>query len=119
MLGELLGLQWGDVDDNRHTIRIRRTVGRLQKIDESGKLISKTAGGPTTEIVTRSPKSATAQRTIPLFPQVWNDLMTYRDKQQKMLQAQGITLSATTPMFSTPAGLVYEPRTYEGGFLRP
>ena len=117
-LGELLGLQWGDVDDNSHTIRIRRTVGRLQKIDESGKLISKTAGGPTTEIVTRSPKSATAQRTIPLFPQVWNDLMTYRDKQQKMLQTQGIMLSATTPMFSTPAGLVYEPRTYEDLFKR-
>lgn len=117
-LGELLGLQWGDVDYNSHTVRIRRTVGRLQKVDESGKLISKTAGGPTTEIVTRSPKSATAQRTIPLFPQVWNDLMTYRDKQQKMLQAQGIILSATTPMFSTPAGLVYEPRTYEDLFKR-
>ena len=117
-MGEMLGLQWCDVDYRNHTIRIRRTVGRLQKVDESGKLIPKTAGVPTTEIVARSPKSATAQRTIPLFSQVWNDLMTYRDKQRDMLQAQDITPALTTPLFSTPLGLVYEPRTYEDLFKR-
>jgi integrase len=117
-MGEMLGLQWGDVDYRSHTIRIRRTVGRLQKVDESGKLIPKTAGVPTTEIVARSPKSATAQRTIPLFSQVWNDLMIYRDKQRDMLQAQGIPVTLTTPIFSTPAGIVYEPRTYEDLFKR-
>ena len=117
-MGEMLGLQWGDVDYRNHTVRIRRTVGRLQKVDESGKLIPKTAGVPTTEIVARSPKSVTAQRTIPLFSQVWNDLMNYRDKQRDMLQAQGIAVTLTTPIFSTPLGLVYEPRTYEDLFKR-
>ena len=117
-MGEMLGLQWGDVDYRNHTIRIRRTVGRLQKVDESGKLIPKTAGVPTTEIVARSPKSVTAQRTIPLFSQVWNDLMTYYKKQQDLLRAQGIPLTPTTPIFSTPLGLVYEPRTYEDLFKR-
>lgn len=117
-MGEMLGLQWGDVDYRNHTIRIRRTVGRLQKVDESGKLIPKTAGVPTTEIVARSPKSVTAQRTIPLFSQVWNDLMTYYKKQQTLLQAQGIPLTPTTPIFSTPLGIVYEPRTYEDLFKR-
>ena len=117
-MGEMLGLQWGDVDYRNHTIRIRRTVGRLQKVDESGKLISKTAGVPTTEIVARSPKSATAQRTIPLFSQVWIDLMTYYKKQQELLQSQGISFTPTTPIFSTPLGIVYEPRTYEDLFKR-
>lgn len=117
-MGELLGLQWGDVDYSNHTVRIRRTVGRLQKVDDSGRLISKTAGVPTTEIVARSPKSVTAQRTIPLFSQIWNDLMTYYKKQQALLQAQGIPLTPTTPIFSTPLGLVYEPRTYEDLFKR-
>ena len=117
-MGELLGLQWGDLDYTNHTIRIRRTVGRLQKVDESGKLIPKIAGIPTTEIIARSPKSATAQRTIPLFPQVWDDLMIYRNKQRNMLQAQGIPITLTTPIFSTPLGLVYEPRTYEDLFKR-
>ena len=117
-MGEMLGLQWGDVDYRNHTIRIRRTVGRLQKVDESGRLISKTAGVPTTEIVARSPKSVTAQRTIPLFSQVWNELITYYKKQQTLLQSQGIPLTHTTPIFSTPLGLVYEPRTYEDLFKR-
>lgn len=117
-LGELLGLQWGDVDFTHHTINIRRTVGRLQKVDESGKLISKSSGISTTEIVTRSPKSATARRVIPLFPQVWNDLMTYHDRQQEMLCKQGLQMTSSTPVFSTPAGIVYEPRTYEDLFKR-
>ena len=117
-MGEMLGLQWGDLDYSNHTVRIRRTVGRLQKVDESGKLIPKNAGVPTTEIVARSPKSVTAQRTIPLFPQVWNDLMTYYKKQQALIQAQGISLTPTTPIFSTPLGIVYEPRTYEDLFKR-
>lgn len=117
-LGELIGLQWGDLECSNHTIRIRRTVGRLQKIDDSGSLIAKTAGVPTTEIVTRSPKSATAKRTIPLFPQVWNDLMVYYEKQKELLHSQGIALTPTTPIFSTSAGITYEPRTYEDLFKR-
>lgn len=117
-LGELLGLQWNDLDYDNHTIHIRRTVGRLPKVDDSGNLIKKKAGIQTTELVTRSPKSSTAQRTIPLFPQVWNDLMAYYITQQKMLRASGVSLTPTTPIFSTTSGTVYEPRTYEDLFKR-
>ena len=117
-LGELLGLQWGDVDYTNHTIHIRRTVGRLLKVDESGNLIPKKDGVPTTEIVTRTPKSITAQRVIPLFPEVWNDLMIYRDKQETTLSKLDIPLTPSTPIFATPLGIVYEPRTYEDLFKR-
>ena len=117
-LGELIGLQWADVDHFNHTIRIRRTVGRLQKVDGEGELVPKVPGIPTTEIVARSPKSANARRTIPLFPKVWDDLMIYYDKQQELLRAQGISLTPATPIFSTPTGIVYEPRTYEDLFKR-
>ena len=117
-MGEMLGLQWGDVDYSNHSIRIRRTVGRLQKVDDSGKLIPKTAGVPMTEIVAQSPKSANAHRTIPLFPKLRDDLIIYHGKQKEMFLAQGIPLSPTTPIFSTPTGLVYEPRTYEDLFKR-
>ena len=117
-LGEMLGLQWGDVDHFNHTIRIRRTVGRLQKIDASGHLIPKVPGVPTTEIVARSPKSINARRIIPLFSQVWDDLMIYRDKQEKMLRAQGLSVTPGTPIFSTQTGIFYEPRTYEDLFKR-
>ena len=114
----MLGLQWGDVDHFNHTIRIRRTVGRLQKIDANGNLIPKVPGVPTTEIVARSPKSVNARRIIPLFSQVWDDLMLYHNKQKEMLQAQGLSITPNTPIFSTPTGIVYEPRTYEDLFKR-
>ena len=117
-LGELIGLQWSDLDFANHSIHIRRTVGRLLKVDESGNLIEKRTGVPTTEIVTRSPKSKTAQRNIPLFPAIWRDLMSYRNRQQEMLQVEGLLLTPSTPIFSTTSGTIYEPRTYEDLFKR-
>ena len=114
----MIGLQWGDLDHINHTIHIRRTVGRLQKVDADGNLISRTTGVPTTEIVARSPKSANARRTIPLFPKIWDDLMIYREKQKDMLRSQDISLTPSTPIFSTATGLIYEPRTYEDLFKR-
>ena len=44
--------------------------------------------------------------------------MVYYNKQQEMLWTQGIPLTPTTPIFSTPLGIVYEPRTYEDLFKR-
>ena len=44
--------------------------------------------------------------------------MIYYDKQQELLRVQGIALTPTTPIFSTPTGIVYEPRTYEDLFKR-
>ena len=44
--------------------------------------------------------------------------MIYREKQRAALEAQGIPLSSTTPIFSTPVGKIYEPRTYEDLFKR-
>ena len=116
--GELLGLQWDDIDFTNHTIKIRRTVGRLQKVDENGRLVSREDGGTTTELVSRAPKSRNSRRTIPLFPQVWDDLMSYRERQRELLFENGVSMLSTTPVFSTPMGLVYEPRTYEDLFKR-
>ena len=39
-LGELIGFQWGDINVKTHSIRVRRTVGRLQKVDEGGNLVA-------------------------------------------------------------------------------
>lgn len=117
-LGELIGFQWGDVNMTKKTIRVRRTVGRLQKVDENGKLLSKNAGTPTTEIVIRSPKSITSQREIPLFDELWDGLMEYREKQQEIFEAFGNNFDNSTHIFCMPTGKVYDPRTYEDLFKR-
>ena len=44
--------------------------------------------------------------------------MVYRDKQRKSLQTFGVKLTSSTPIFSTSAGHIYEPRTYEDLFKR-
>lgn len=102
-LGELLGLQWGDVDDVNHSITIRRTVGRLHKIDETGHKVAKAPSVVTTEIVTKTPKSVTSMRTIPLFAQVWDDLMIYREKQAGLFLSMGLEVTDETFVFASPA----------------
>lgn len=117
-LGELIGFQWGDINVKNHSIRVRRTVGRLQKVDEDGNLVAKGPGKATTEIVIRSPKSITSQREIPLFDELWDGLMEYRNRQHEMFDAFGIDFNSSTHIFSMPTGKVYDPRTYEDLFKR-
>lgn len=117
-LGELIGFQWGDINIKTHSIRVRRTVGRLQKVDEDGNLVAKEPGKATTEIVIRSPKSITSQREIPLFDELWDGLMEYRSRQYEMLDAFGIDFNGSTHIFCMPTGKIYDPRTYEDLFKR-
>lgn len=117
-LGELIGFQWGDINVKKHSIRVRRTVGRLQKVDEDGNLVAKEPGKATTEIVIRSPKSITSQREIPLFDELWDGLMEYRNRQYEMFDAFGIDFNGSTHIFCMPTGKVYDPRTYEDLFKR-
>lgn len=117
-LGELIGFQWGDINMKKHSIRVRRTVGRLQKVDEDGNLVAKEPGKATTEIVIRSPKSITSQREIPLFDELWDGLMEYRNRQYEMFDAFGIDFNSSTHIFCMPTGKVYDPRTYEDLFKR-
>lgn len=55
-IGELCGLQWGDVDFERHVLHIRRTVQR----------ISAPEGKRKTQVIVSSPKSQTSRRSIPI-----------------------------------------------------
>lgn len=88
-LGELLALRWKDVNEKEHYIYVRRTLGRLQKVDEKGHLVKKEKGTPSTEIVVRSPKSELSMRKIPLFDELWDDLMAYKEKQNALKDALG------------------------------
>lgn len=97
-LGELIGFQWGDINVKNHSIRVRRTVGRLQKVDEDGNLIAKESGKASTEIVIRFPKSITSQREIPLFDELWDGLMEYRSRQSEMFMPLALT-STEVPIF--------------------
>ena len=88
-MGELLALYWKDVNEKERYIYIGRTLGRLQKVDEKGRVTKKEKGIPSTEIVVRSPKSEMSMRKIPLLDELWNDLMAYKEKQNALKNALG------------------------------
>jgi integrase len=117
-LGELLGLQWKDVNIQKHTIKIRRTLGRLQKIDEKGHILKKAKGVQTTEIAIRTPKSKLSQREIPLFTELWEGLMAYKRKQDILKDAFGDDYDDQDYIFCTPLGRSNDPKVYESLFKK-
>lgn len=117
-LGELLGLKQSDLNYQRHSVIVRRTVGRLQRVDENGSLIKRGAGIKTTEIVVRSPKSANSQREIPLFDELWNELLSYCEKMKAMMDDFGIPYNQDSYVFCNYSGNPYDPRVYEDLFKR-
>lgn len=117
-LGELLGLQWKDVNFQKHTFRIRRTVGRLSKVTEDGSLVPRSDTVHSTEIVVHSPKSISSRREIPMFDELWDGLMEYRRQQLEMMDALGSDYDDQDYIFATTMGKPYEPRTYEDLFKR-
>ncbi len=117
-LGELLSLQWKDIDFLRHTVRIRRTSSRLAKVDKDGNVARKSDECNSTEIVIRSPKSITSRREIPIFDELWEGLMIYRQQQKEMMEALQGTYVDNDFIFANTSGCVYDPRVYEDLFTR-
>ena len=117
-LGELLALRWKDVNEKEHYIYVRRTLGRLQKVDEKGHLVKKEKGTPSTEIVVRSPKSELSMRKIPLFDELWDDLMAYKEKQNALKDALGSEYQDQGYIFATPLGHHNDPKVYQTLFKR-
>lgn len=117
-LGELLALCWKDVHEKERYIYIRRTLGRLQKVDEKGRVMKKEKGIPSTEIVVRSPKSELSMRKIPLFDELWNDLMAYKEKQNALKNALGSAYQDQGYIFATPLGTPNDPKVFQTLFKR-
>jgi integrase len=121
-LGELLAFQWKDLDTEKHCIKVRRTLGRLQKVDENGQVSVKTNAADktanSTEIVIRTPKTATSAREIPLFPELWEGLMAYRQRQLALVESLGDTYGNQDFIFCTMSGKPQDPRVYEDIFKR-
>lgn len=103
-LGEVLGLQWRDINNEKCTISVRRTVNRLQTLDGKGK----------TERVVDSPKSKSSIRDIPID----NDTIRLFERHKIIL---GETLSVsdfkrTDFVFSSTYPYPAEPKTMQKKF---
>jgi integrase len=98
--GELLGLQWSDIDTERGTLTVRRTLQRT---------------GGALRLVT--PKTDTSVRTLPLLGLVEEALREHRKVQEAERAAAGDRWQETGHVFTTTIGTVIEPgnlrRTWE------
>ena len=96
-LGELLGLRWEDVDLERGTVTVRRTLQRL----------------PGEGIAYREPKTARSQRTMPLGPTALETLRHLRRRQLEERLAVGPAYQDRGAVLSTTLGT-----PLDGGNLR-
>ncbi|KPM54685.1 integrase [Frankia sp. R43] len=90
--GELLGLQWSDIDTDRGTLTIRRTLQRT---------------GRALRLVT--PKTDTSFRTLPLIGFVAEALTEHRKLQDAERDATGDRWVHTDHIFTTKIGTMIDP----------
>lgn len=107
-LGEMLGLKWEDVDFQGRRLYVRRTLNRLNKMKKPVD-----PGESTTEIVIQTPKSQNSVRSIPLIPQVLQDLQSWGRVQQADRLAAGEAYCNSGFLVTNPFGGYVEPRTFK------
>lgn len=104
-LGEVLGLRWIDIDLVDNVLRIERTVSRLCSVDGEG-----------TELVVGTPKTDSSLRDIPFSDSVREELIKYREWQDKFL---GIKQPKKTDyVLMLRRGYPVEPKTMQDAFKR-
>jgi integrase len=97
--GELLGLRWRDVDLERGTLRVERSVERVTiRLDKRVRY----------ETRFKEPKSRRSRRTIPLPPFAVQRLRRYRVDQAQRLMAAGTRPNGETIVFDCD-GLLWNP----------
>ena len=86
-IGEILALQWCDVDEVNHTLRVSKTSGRLRTYDDSEPTASR--------IIVGQPKSKNSNREIPLLGSLYDELMEYKENQREKKAASGLEFRET------------------------
>lgn len=104
-LGEVLGLQWGDVDFENKKIYVRRTLNRLKTYDPE----SPTA----TEILIGEPKSENSVRNIPMQEKLIQLLKKQYIGQREIVGMDNSELPGDTFVVTNEALKFYEPKTYQ------
>lgn len=118
--GELLGLQWADIDWERSRLRVRHNLVEVRSEGKPGKLH---AGKPTVssvELILQTPKTAGSRRTIVLSPGTLSKLEEHRARQAAERRAaaeawQGPTESGF--VFASEIGTATDPRNFYRWFV--
>lgn len=100
-MGEILPLEWGDLNEKKRTIRICKDLERVQLFDDP-------SGKKTELILQETPKSKTSNRETPVYENIWRLLMFHRQVQLHEGQPNPLNL-----LFPSRRGTYTDPRTYQ------
>ena len=109
-LGELLGLQWKDIDFNKRSLSISRTVNRLKNFDDT--IESKTS------LVTSDPKTKSSIRLIPINDNILHELTLLNKAQKSERLSIGANYENQDFIFATQVGKPLDPRYVQDVFKR-
>lgn len=100
-MGEVLPLEWSDLNEKKRTIRICKDLERVQLFDDP-------SGKKTELILQETPKSKTSNRETPVYENIWRLLMFHRQVQLHEGQPNPLNL-----LFPSRRGTYTDPRTYQ------
>lgn len=100
-MGEVLPLQWDDLNEKKRTIRINKDLVRVLLFDDP-------SGKKTELILQETPKSKSSNREVPVHEYVFGLLMSYKQLQASSGQPNPLNL-----LFPSKRGTYTDPRTYQ------
>lgn len=100
-MGEVLALEWGDLNAKKRAIRINKDLERVQLFDDP-------SGKKTELILQETPKSKTSNRETPIYENIWQLLMFHQQVQLHEGQPNPQNL-----IFPSKRGTYTDPRTYQ------
>ena len=109
-LGELLGLQWKDIDLDKGILSVRQTLNRLKNYDDSN--------DKKTSIVIGDTKTLKSKRQIPLHEIMVDELKKFRTLQKQEKLRAGELYENTNFIIVNELGRNIEPRTYQDLFYK-
>lgn len=108
-IGELCALKWTDLNYQKKTVKISRTLQRIktnqlerEELDGSENM---------TMVVEGDVKTSSGFREIPIPDKIWMELMQHQQLQQQEYMTYGIPILANGYIFAMPFGTCVEPST--------
>jgi integrase len=104
--GEIIGLNWSDIDLDALTIAVKRTAKETT--------LKRSDGTSKTELVLNPPKTSHSKRTIPIHPPVLLAIKRQQNRQRKQKLKAGSAWQDTDAVFASELGT----RIYPSNFYK-
>ncbi len=105
-IGELCALKWSDVNFNKRTVKISRTLQRIKK-----SMLEQVSGENTTAIIEGNVKTNSGFREIPLPDKIFDKLLQHQQNQIAEMNYYGPFYQNKGYIFTMPLGTCVEPHT--------